>query len=911
MTVGELVSETTLNWEQADRVAIKTGGGDADSWQAGHVNDVAPLADGTLLLATDTGGVWQVRRATRAVSGFTRPLSDDWDNPNLMCLATLGTDFALVGCQGLTGTSDRLYETRDSLLADAVVPPAWRAVNAPTGVGMVYRIVIASTLERLRVVLATDVGLYWSEITAQGLPYVWNQVSATACSGLALGPGRSVVASTLSAGQILRFTWSGPANAAVLTGQPVRLPLAWTRRAPRLGRSSLAACGDDPRHMYCVAAFNDPNKGFDTFLRALASSGDGGATWDWLDAKAGGHTLYSLDMSGDQGGYDNCIAVSPTDPRTVVVGWVSLFVSTDGGKDFKRFQGGSKLHADLHALVFDPAHPKQLYIGSDGGVVRTDNLAGKFVASYNKELLNLQFASVPERVFYGSTSASPSAPGMVAGGLQDNGVVYAVPRATPWRSVQGGDGALAMFIAPGQLVSSNQEGPAGISRSQSALTLSDPSTIPIKRSGNRRDTNGLPDPVAERVQDGVPELIKSGQRMYAVGGNGQPPQTLYGLFANPDGGNAAWRKLVDLPGSPAAHIWSVASQTGATVFVGTATNTDKKGNVTAAAVYRVDAGQSPASALPPVPTFSGGASDPNGIVSRIVLPTGQQPTVAYNAYPQGVVLTATGSGASTSWSVATGLPGSQVFGLAVDPLGNVYAATDDQVFISRDGAQSFTSVSDGLPRRPHSSHLFTSQHHTGVTLYMSTFGRSVWTARWITRLGEESGIAFGRLVGARNGGGLYLATPQGLQAVTSAAPSAAQLRPTFRALVNLVPQLTVQLKTVEDAIPLTTTGRAFRMRLHETVGAVELAIAGLVYLADDVPLHAGNLDTGPQLERATTLLTDSAGTLHDLAQNQPSWDRGLPGAAGGDCVALRDLAIEVTGSITSLSELEGAFVNSL
>ena len=326
------MGQTTVSWEQADRLAIRTDLSDAEAWHAGHVNDVLPLADGGLLLATDSGGVWHVRRATRTGSAIARPYSDDWDNPDLMCLASIG-GIVLAGCQSSAGTTERLYETRDSLAGDAVVSPTWRPVNAPTNVGTIYRIAVASVMDRLRVVLAADGGLFWSNITVEGLPYVWTQISTQACSAVAFGPGGSVLASTLSGGQILRFAWSGPANAATLAPQVVGLPRKWQLRMPRLGLSSLAACGGDPRQMYCVAAYNDPKTNTDTFIRALARSNDGGAQWTFLDAKCDGATLYSAGLTGAQGGYDNCIAVSPTHPDTVVIGWVSLFISSDGGKN--------------------------------------------------------------------------------------------------------------------------------------------------------------------------------------------------------------------------------------------------------------------------------------------------------------------------------------------------------------------------------------------------------------------------------------------------------------------------------------------------------------------------------------------------------------------------------------------------
>jgi photosystem II stability/assembly factor-like uncharacterized protein len=98
----------------------------------------------------------------------------------------------------------------------------------------------------------------------------------------------------------------------------------------------------------------------------------------FADICSGGTVSY-----GGQGGYDNVLAVDPVDPDRVWAGGVDIFRSDDGGANWgiasywNRSPGTEYAHADRHAIIFHPAYDgtanQTLYLGTDGGLFRTDN----------------------------------------------------------------------------------------------------------------------------------------------------------------------------------------------------------------------------------------------------------------------------------------------------------------------------------------------------------------------------------------------------------------------------------------------------------------------------------------------------------------------------------------------------------
>jgi photosystem II stability/assembly factor-like uncharacterized protein len=82
---------------------------------------------------------------------------------------------------------------------------------------------------------------------------------------------------------------------------------------------------------------------------------------------------------GNQGTYDNIIAVDPTNSDVVWVGGIDLFRSDDGGRNWGvvSFWQSYYEHADHHMIVFDPGYNGQdnqtMYVTNDGGIYATDN----------------------------------------------------------------------------------------------------------------------------------------------------------------------------------------------------------------------------------------------------------------------------------------------------------------------------------------------------------------------------------------------------------------------------------------------------------------------------------------------------------------------------------------------------------
>ncbi len=165
------------------------------------------------------------------------------------------------------------------------------------------------------------------------------------------------------------------------------------------------------------------------------------------EAKEG--TLYRSDDRGEtfrrvsqatnivsRGFYYTDLRVDPTNENRVYAVASNLFVSIDGGRNFRVIAG--KMHVDYHALWIDPKNPGRMWQGQDGG----------FGVSYdqgeNWEYVN----NIPLGQFYHVYADNQLPFYNVMGGLQDNGS-WVGPSQTrepdgilndDWRMISFGDG---------------------------------------------------------------------------------------------------------------------------------------------------------------------------------------------------------------------------------------------------------------------------------------------------------------------------------------------------------------------------------------------------------------------------------------------------------------------------------------
>jgi hypothetical protein len=740
-----LPHDSSVRWQQADLLAIQTNA-EADAWNAGHVNDILKLdGAGGLAVATETGGVWAITSGAQAL-----PLSDTWNSVHMTSLA-FGPD----GSRHLyAGTEDAtlspggvLFETDTSTFFPLF---NWLQVNPKPPCGSINRILSINVVRRI--LLACNNGVWWSPIppapSAQGT-YRWKQAIPgpgqplnglqRTFSGLVKGPGWS---NANAEGTIIASSWGGAAPRNIifyggwLNGDLVLSSSSVDTGDAHLlflfvGRTSAAACLADPTVMFAVGSDYNDNR-----MAGVWKSRDAGRNWSMVS---------SPPDPGEQGFYNNVIAIS-ADCQTVALGWQNgTFVSFDGGGSWKQLQdtldgadrppsfGGlyHHLHADIHALTFDPANPTTLYIGSDGGVASANGVVqgGKptFTSSYNRQLLNLQF--------HGAAASSRS-PGLVAGAFQDNDILSALlnPQGPGvWQHLDdcSCDGGNVAFVSPAAVPPQNDfltgfgfgtipfawgqfnwNGSSWVLHAnQQEMT---PATgIPIATSQNPRDQNGLVPMAGEKGAVAVvkfPRLSNSvGQVMYAASARGS---NLYGLFANDNGSDLHW-EIIGYLGADQT-VSALSSFDGRNVFVGT-----DQGNI-----YRLDSPYPRTAAKLTInPPDAQGSKSISAIVEVL-------PTIAFatmNVGNSGYVLAWQGQ----TWdSVGGGLPNNLPFyTLEAPDLGSLFAANGTNVYVTHDLGKSWLVASDGLPAEPEGVDLhFAIQPDGTKYLYLATNGRSLWRA---------------------------------------------------------------------------------------------------------------------------------------------------------------------------------------
>jgi hypothetical protein len=186
----------------------------------------------------------------------------------------------------------------------------------------------------------------------------------------------------------------------------------------------------------------------------------------------------SFDICGSQCFYDLVVATPPGHPDTVLLGGVATLFgegtirSTNAGATFQAFSSDAQTprntaHVDVRAIVFHPKTPDVAFVGSDGGVVRSDgtftNIASRCPQLFGSSpLCPAVLSSVPTRLYFlnrglqtlqfYNVSVDPRAPlQRLMGGLQDNGTIWIDGTGPPgvWKSVFPlGDGTSASGFHP-------------------------------------------------------------------------------------------------------------------------------------------------------------------------------------------------------------------------------------------------------------------------------------------------------------------------------------------------------------------------------------------------------------------------------------------------------------------------------
>lgn len=165
------------------------------------------------------------------------------------------------------------------------------------------------------------------------------------------------------------------------------------------------------------------------------------------------------DFTRGQSFYDLVIVTDPTNDATVYVGGIDLFKSTNSGSTWTQISkwsnnsqlatlSVSEVHADQHAIVFNPKNSSQIAFGNDGGIYFCANKAN--VTTYTGISVRNNRYNVTQFYDAKMNPSKTNSTEEILAGAQDNGTrrFTGAPLANNLYSddyYDGGDGAFVEF----------------------------------------------------------------------------------------------------------------------------------------------------------------------------------------------------------------------------------------------------------------------------------------------------------------------------------------------------------------------------------------------------------------------------------------------------------------------------------
>lgn len=401
---------------------------------SGRVNavGVSPANSQLVLIGSSTGGIW---RSTDGGSSFV-PVSDDQvdlavgslafskSNPSIVYAGMGDTKLGYLGSGVLKSTDAGATWTRagkKSLPSPGTIGKLEIDPANPNRVYVAqYSKVSADKIRASGVYISSDGGVTWTRALAGAARDVTIDPSnpQTVYAGLS-----RIDKDADPAFGLYRSTDAGNTWANLFTAQ-----YDLTKR-----RDIRVAVSPAEPHSIYVYFGGFVGNNAEAHLRV---STDQGASWSERN-------LATIDIA--QLGYNTYLVADPRDALTIYIGSRDVYRSTDGGDSWRNltlnfydsgagfFQyapGGSKTHADQHALAFSPAGGNEFYLGNDGGVSKTTD-GGETFQSLNSTLALTQFVGI---------TLHPTNPAISYGGTQDNGTQQRSANSTSWSEISSGDG---------------------------------------------------------------------------------------------------------------------------------------------------------------------------------------------------------------------------------------------------------------------------------------------------------------------------------------------------------------------------------------------------------------------------------------------------------------------------------------
>lgn len=390
----------------------------------------------------------------------------------------------------------------------------------------------------------------------------------------------------------------------------------------------------------------------------------------------------TTDYSKHQGWYSHDVAVSPTDPNSLVVVGIDVWRSTNGGSTIEQksqstnggigFEnapiggpdGGPEfVHSDVHDAIWHPTLPGVFYVADDGGIHRSMDGGQSFQSASGR----LQTAQ-----FYNGFSNSPYNEFYCMGGLQDNGTIRLTSIFDPvtgstvtWRRLFGGDGSWTAINQQNDQYSYISWQTLNVLRSEDGGNNFDYLLPPVQ------SPTAFIAPFAAAPSNG--EVIYAGSAIVAK---------------STDGGNnwTTTNNGQELDGNPMLCI-AISNQNPDVVYIASAPFNGNPGHVFI--------------------SQNGGDTWENitaGLPNRFILDLEVDPTddatayAAIGGYGSSHLFKTTDHG--MTWEdIGAGLPDLPTNAIALDPLypNNLYVGNDLGVFSSVDFGETWQTYLEGLP----------------------------------------------------------------------------------------------------------------------------------------------------------------------------------------------------------------------
>jgi photosystem II stability/assembly factor-like uncharacterized protein len=457
-------------------------------------------------------------------------------------------------------------------------------------------------------------------------------------------------------------------------------------------RIALAISPSSPQTLYALFANNETTPrgtppSYPSAIDKFYVTTDGGSSWKSIHLPGGpGRGI------GGQGWYNLNVAVAPSTPDIVYLSGMSVWkavhnTSTDA---WTITNVGKNIHADHHALAFQPGSPSIIYAGCDGGIYKSTDAGATWSDTINEGPCITQFEFIDQH---------PDSDAVIFGGTQDNGTLQF--RNSPvFNHAADGDGGFVII---------DQRQPANVLHTYSGPTP------------ERSTVGGKWDTWTDVKKGIVPRKL----------GLFYPPMTLdeknqsniaFGtdqINLDPLQGTCKWPTQVPLPNIGEAHVSAIDYVNSNLMYVGTDKGqvyrlANSGGNWTATAIH---ASPLPGQYIWDIVALRGNVNE------VIVVMAGFHISHVWH----GAVAP---TGTSAIWTDICGtdpgkLPDIPVNALVIDPVlpKTYYIATDVAVYRTTDAGENWTRFSEGLPNCA----VFDLRLHKATRLLRAaTHGRGLW-----------------------------------------------------------------------------------------------------------------------------------------------------------------------------------------